>query len=79
MAVPTLTDCDDLPIVRDSDGDEKETTHKPGDLEIPRFSSGVTNALLENRSAEIWHELVDELQLFFSRYKYITDNTAITH
>ena len=38
------------------------------DLELPRFSSGVQRALTQNRSAEVWSEVIDEMLCFYSRH-----------
>ena len=38
------------------------------DLELPRFSSGVQRALIQNRSAEVWSEVVDEMLCFYTRH-----------
>ena len=37
------------------------------ELDLPQFSSGVLQALQEDRSSEVWSELIDELLLYFAR------------
>lgn len=34
-------------------------------LELPQFSSGVRKALIENRSSEVWGQLLEELQFYY--------------
>lgn len=46
---------------------DKEMEHDIQDLQLPTSSTGVTGALCQNQSAEVWHSLVEELQLFLSR------------
>ena len=37
------------------------------ELELPTFSSGVTHALNENRSSDVWPQIIDEMSLFYIR------------
>lgn len=48
---------------------KEESCDMTEDLPLPDLSSRVTNALLQDKSVEIWMSLIDELQLFYSRYK----------